>query len=287
MALQILIVILLFILLIFATLYFGIVRVSEGEVVVIERLGKFSRILGPGINFTIPYIEYIRDRLPTSDITIDIDPQDTITKDNALLKVDTIVFIRILDPRKAIYKVDNYRNAVEQLVLTSLRAIIGNLTLDEALSAKEEIVVMLKDKIENDTPDWGITVTAFDIQSIMPTDSLRIAMEEQAAAERKKRATETMAEADKKAAILKAEGQLASAKLEAEAQLALANASAEAMRLIGEGLDGKELPALFLLGDRYINSLNQLSQSENKTFVVYPADMQATIKGLLGNVFKK
>jgi len=284
---EVIIVILLFAIVIIATLFFGIIKVKEGEVIVIERLGKFSRVLKPGLNFTIPYIEYVRAVLPTSDITIDIPPQETITKDNALLRVDTIVFIRIIDPKKAIYKVDNYENAIAQLVLTSIRAIIGNLTLDEALSGKEQIIYDLKNKIEHDTPDWGITVTAFDIQEIMPTESMQKAMELQAAAEREKRATETMAEANKQAAILEAQGKLEAAKLEANAQLALANASAEAMRKIGEGLDGKELPALFLLGDRYINSLNKLSQSDNSKFVVYPADMQATIKGLLGNVFKK
>jgi regulator of protease activity HflC (stomatin/prohibitin superfamily) len=284
---EILIVILMLVILIIATLYFGITKVREGEVVVLERLGKFSRVLKPGLNFTIPYIEYPRDTLSTKDITIDIPPQETITKDNALLKVDTIVFIRIIDPVKAIYKVDNYKNAVEQLVLTSLRAIIGSLTLDEALSGKEDIVKQLKDRIEHDTPDWGIIVTAFDIQEITPTESMRKAMEEQAAAERKKRAIETMAAANKKASILEAEGKLTAAELEAKAQLALAEASAKSMRLIGEGLDGKELPAMFLLGDRYINSLNKLSESDNSKFVVYPADVQATIKGLLGSLVKK
>jgi regulator of protease activity HflC (stomatin/prohibitin superfamily) len=284
---EILIVILMLVILIIATLYFGITKVREGEVVVLERLGKFSRILRPGLNFTIPYIEYPRATLPTTDITIDIDPQETITKDNALLTVDTIVFIRIVNAKKAVYRVDNYINAVEQLVLTSLRAIIGSLTLDEALSGKEDIVRQLKRRIEHDTPDWGITVSAFDIQQITPTESMRKAMEEQAAAERKKRAIETMAEANKKASILEAEGKLTAAELEAKAQLALAEASAKSMRLIGEGLDGKELPAMFLLGDRYINSLNKLSESDNSKFVVYPADVQATIKGLLGTLMKK
>jgi len=268
----------------------------------LERLGKYNRTLYPGINITIPYIEYIRAIVSTKDITIDIDPQQVITKDNALVEVDTIVFIKITDPVKAIYEIDDYENGVEQLVLTSIRSIFGDLTLDEALAGKrakkpeeivegepteESIVDLLRERIRKDTPDWGLTISAFDIQEIMPTESMRKAMELQAAADREKRATETMAAAKKEAAILEAQGKLEAAKLEADAQLALAKASAESMQLIGEGLNGKELPALFLLGDRYINSLNELSKSDNSKFVVYPADMQATIKGLLGNVFKK
>ncbi len=279
---EILLVIVIFLILLFLTLYFGVKKVPQGEEWVIERLGKYCCTLKPGLNLIIPYIDYIRAKVPTKDITIDIDPIEVITKDNAVIKVDTIAFIRVYNPQKAIYGVDNYVNAMEQLIITTVRAIIGSITLDEALSGKEKIIRDLRERIEHDTPDWGITVTSFDIQEIMPPESLRQAMEKQAAAEREKRAIETMAEAHKKAAIVEAEGKLRAAELEAKAQIALAEASAKSMMLINQGLEGKEFPAIYLLGDKYINTLNQLSQSENAKFIVYPADIQNAINGLFG-----
>lgn len=279
---EILIIIVLIVMVIFITFYFGVKKVPQGEEWVVERLGKYCCTLKPGLNLIIPYIDYVRAVVPTKDITIDIDPIEVITKDNAVIKVDTIAFIRVYNPQKAIYGVDNYVNAMEQLIITTVRAIIGSITLDEALSGKEKIIRDLRERIEHDTPDWGITVTSFDIQEIMPPESLRQAMEKQAAAEREKRAIETMAEAQKKAAIVEAEGKLKAAELEAKAQITLAEASARSMMLINQGLEGKELPAFYLLGERYINTLTQLSQSENAKFVIYPADIQNAINGLFG-----
>ena len=126
-----------------------------------------------------------------------------------------------------------------------------------------------------------------EIQDINPSGSMQDSMERQAAAERERRAIETTAEGNKNAAILEAQGKLEAAKLEAEAQVALAQASASALEMIADATEGKELSAMFLLGDRYINSLDNMSKSPNSKFVVYPADIQATIKGMLGNVFTK
>ncbi len=277
-----LIILIVFAILIGLVLKKGLCKVPQGQEWVIERLGKFSRVLKPGLNFIIPFIETIREKVVTEIQTIDIDPIEVITKDNAVIKVDTIVFIKVNDPKKAVYGVDDYKKAIEQLVITTMRAVIGSITLDETLSGKEKIVDDLKSRIMYDTPDWGVTVTTFDIQQIIPPQTLREAMEKQAAAEREKRAIETMAEAEKKAAILKAEGKLRAAELEARAQIALAEASAKSMMLINQGLEGKELPAFFLLGDKYINTLTQLSQSENAKFIVYPADIQSAINGLFG-----
>ena len=283
---EVLIIVLLLVILVILTLYAGIKTVPEGEVWVVERLGKYSRTLHPGLNFIWPFIETVRAKLSTKDITIDIEPQNVITADNAVIEVDTIVFVKITNPRNAVYGVDDYEEAIKQLTITTLRSVIGEMELDEVFSSRDKIKARLTQEIAEDTKDWGVTLKAFDIQDIKPSESMRQAMEEQAAAERKKRAVETLAEANKKAAILEAEGRLRSAELEAQAQVALAQASAEAMRLIGDNLDGKELPAMFLLGDRYINSLDKMSTSQNAKFVVYPADIQSAIKGLLGNAFK-
>ncbi len=269
------------------TLYKGINIVPQGEEWVVERLGKFSRTLNPGLNIIIPYIEAVRQRITTRDIILDIPEQEVITRDNAVILTNAVTFIRVTNPRDALYGIEDFRLAIQQLVMTTLRSILGEMTLDEALSNRDQIKTRLKDQIVDDVADWGVTVKSVEIQDIAPSPSMQASMERQAAAERERRAIETTAEGNKNAAILEADGKLEAAKREAQAQIALANASAEAIRMISENIKDQELPAMFLLGDRYINSLEQISKSDNSKFVIYPADLQGAIKGMLGNVFKK
>jgi len=269
------------------TLYKGINIVPQGEEWVVERLGKFSRTLKPGLNIIIPYIEAVRQKISTRDIILDIPQQEVITRDNAVISTNAVTFIRVTNPRDALYGIENFRLAIQQLVMTTLRSILGEMTLDEALSNREMIKTKLKDAIVDDVADWGVTVKSVEIQDISPSASMQDSMERQAAAERERRAIETTAEGNKNAAILEADGKLAAAEREAKAQITLANASAEAIRMISENIQDKELPAMFLLGDRYINSLEKISQSSNSKFVIYPADLQGAVKGMLGNVFKK
>jgi regulator of protease activity HflC (stomatin/prohibitin superfamily) len=273
--------------LVIVTLYKGINIVPQGEEWVVERLGKFSRTLSPGLNLIIPYIDAVRQKITTRDIILDIPQQEVITKDNAVILTNAVTFLRVTKPEAALYGVENFRLAIQQLVMTTLRSILGEMSLDQALSNREHIKVKLKEQIMDDVSDWGVTVKSVEIQDINPSPSMQKAMEQQAAAERERRAVETMAEGNKNAAILEADGKLAAAEREAKAQIALANASAEAIKMISENIQDKELPAMFLLGDRYINSLEKISQSENSKFVIYPADLQGAIKGMLGNVFKK
>ena len=269
------------------TLYKGINIVPQGEEWVVERLGKFSRTLNPGLNIIVPYIESIRQKITTRDIILDIPQQEVITRDNAVILTNAVTFIRVTNPRDALYGIEDFRLAIQQLVMTTLRSILGEMTLDEALSNREIIKTKLKDSIVDDVADWGVTVKSVEIQDINPSASMQASMERQAAAERERRAIETTAEGNKNAAILEADGKLAAAEREAKAQIVLANASAEAIKMISENIQDKELPAMFLLGDRYINSLEQISKSENSKFVIYPADLQGAVKGMLGNVFKK
>jgi len=269
------------------TLYKGINIVPQGEEWVVERLGKFSRTLNPGLNIIVPYIEAVRQKISTRDIILDIPQQEVITRDNAVILTNAVTFIRVTNPRDALYGIENFKLAIQQLVMTTLRSILGEMTLDEALSNRESIKTKLKDQIVDDVADWGVTVKSVEIQDISPSASMQDSMERQAAAERERRAIETTAEGNKNAAILEADGKLAAAEREAKAQITLANASAEAIRMISENIQDKELPAMFLLGDRYINSLEKISQSDNSKFVIYPADLQGAIKGMLGNVFKK
>ena len=269
------------------TLYKGIKIVPQGEEWVIEKLGKFSRTLHPGLNVIIPYIDTVRQRISTRDIIMDIPQQEVITKDNAVIRTNAIAFVRVTNPKDALYGVEDFQLAIASLIMTTLRSIIGEMKLDEALSNRETIKARLKDSIIDDVADWGVTVKSVEIQDINPSGSMQDSMERQAAAERERRAIETTAEGNKNAAILEAQGKLESAKLEAQAQVALANASAKAMQMIAQATDGKELPAMFLLGDRYISTLEKMTHSPNSKFVIYPADIQGAIKGMLGSVFKK
>ncbi len=260
--------------LVVVTLYKGINIVPQGEEWIVERLGKFSRTLKPGLNLIVPYIEAVRAKISTRDIILDIPQQEVITRDNAVITTNAVTFIRVTKPENALYGVENFKLAIQQLVMTTLRSILGEMTLDEALSNREHIKAKLKEQIIDDVADWGVTVKSVEIQDINPSGSMQKAMEQQAAAERERRAVETMAEGNKNAAILEADGKLEAAKREAQAQVALAEASGEAINIITRNIQDKELPAMFLLGDRYINSLEQISKSDNSKFVIYPADLQ-------------
>jgi len=271
---------------IIVTLYKGIKIVPQGEEWVIEKLGKFNKTLTPGLNLIVPFVDDVRARISTRDIIMDIPQQEVITRDNAVIRTNAIAFVRVTNPKDAQYGVENFKLAISSLIMTTLRSIIGEMALDEALSNREMIKTKLKDSIIDDVADWGVTVKSVEIQDINPSGSMQDSMERQAAAERERRAIETTAEGNKNAAILEAQGELEASKLEAQAQVALAQASAKAMELIARATDGKELPAMFLLGDRYINTLEKMSHSKNSKFIVYPADIQSAIKGMLGGVFK-
>jgi regulator of protease activity HflC (stomatin/prohibitin superfamily) len=275
-----------FIIGIIITLYKGIKIVPQGEEWIIEKLGRFSRTLEPGLNLIIPFVERVRARISTRDIIMDIPQQEVITKDNAVIRTNAVAFVRVTNPKDALYGVENFKLAISNLIMTTLRSIIGEMKLDEALSNREMIKAKLKESIIDDVADWGVTVKSVEIQDINPSGSMQESMERQAAAERERRAIETTAEGNKNAAILEAQGKLEASKLEAEAQVALANASATAIEMIADAVQNKELPAMFLLGDRYINTLEKMSTSPNSKFVVYPADIQSAIKGILGGVSK-
>ncbi len=265
------------------TLAQGVRQVPQGFKWVVQRLGKYHSSLMPGLNFIIPYIDAVAFRVTTKDIVLDIPSQEVITKDNAVLITNAVAYINIVNPEKAVYGVENYEVAIQTLVQTSLRSIIGEMTLDDALSSRDHIKAKLKAAISDDISDWGITLKTVEIQDINPSSTMQQAMEEQAAAERARRATVTRADGDKQAAILKAEGELEASKREAEAQVILAEASKRAITLVTEAIGEKEMPVVYLLGERYINSLQQLSESENAKFLVFPADVPNALRGLMGS----
>ncbi|MBE46488.1 MAG: hypothetical protein CMQ32_01480 [Gammaproteobacteria bacterium] len=260
----------------------GVRQVPQGYKWVVQRLGKYSTSLKPGLNFLIPYIDNVAFKVTTKDIVLDIPSQEVITKDNAVLVTNAVAYINIVSPEKAVYGVENYIIAIQTLVQTSLRSIIGEMSLDDALSSRDHIKSKLKAAISDDISDWGITLKTVEIQDINPSPTMQQAMEEQAAAERARRATVTRADGDKQAVILTAEGALEASKREAEAQVILAEASKRAISLVTEAIGEKELPVIYLLGEKYISSLQELSSSDNSKFVVFPADIPGALKGMMG-----
>ena len=268
--------------LVVVTIFMGVRLVPQGYEFVVQRLGKYHSTLKPGLNFIIPYVDIVAYRLTTKDIPLEIGAQEAITKDNAVIVANAIAFIKIIDPVKAVYGISNYEYAIQNLVMTSLRAIIGEMELDRALSSRDIIKARLKDIISDDVTDWGILVKSVEIQDIKPSESMQKAMEQQATAERLKRAMILEAEGKKEAMIREAEGKLEAAKKEAEAQIMLAEASARAIQDIAGAVGEKELPALFLLGDRYVNAIQKLSASQNTKTFVLPADILAAVKGIAG-----
>ena len=260
----------------------GVRQVPQGFKWVIQRLGKYNSNLNPGLNFIIPYIDAVAFKVTTKDIVLDIPSQEVITKDNAVIITNAVAYINIVSPEKAVYGVEDYVIAIQTLVQTSLRSIVGEMSLDDALSSRDHIKAKLKAAISDDISDWGITLKTVEIQDINPSNTMQAAMEEQAAAERARRATVTRADGDKQAAILKADGELEASKREAEAQIILADASKQAILKVTEAIGEKELTVVYLLGEKYISSLQQLSGSENSKFVVLPADIPAALQGLMG-----
>jgi len=270
------------ILFLFITLWKGVRIVPQGEEWVVERLGKYLKTLMPGLHLLVPYIDHVGYKVTTKDLIMDIPQQEVITRDNAVLITNAIAFVKVTDTQSAVYGVTNFQMAVMNLVQTSLRAIIGDMDLDQALSSRDQIKARLKASIADDVADWGLTLKSVEIQDIKPSPTMQKSMEMQAAAERERKATVTRAEGDKQAAILEAEARLESAKRDAEVQVRLATASAEAIRLVTDAIPDKELPALYLLGEKYIASVKALAASDGAKVVLLPADIMKSVEGLLG-----
>ncbi len=271
-----------FVVLVILTIAMGVRIVPQGMKYVVERLGKYTKTLNPGLNIVIPYIDSVAYKMTTKDIVMDIPAQEVITKDNAVITTNAVCFLNIVGPEKASYGIDNFALAIQNLVQTSLRSIIGEMTLDETLSNREMIKSRVKASISDDVADWGIIVKSVEIQDINPSRTMQTAMEQQAAAERTRRATVTQADGQKEAVILEAEGKLEAARRQAEAKRILAEADRDAILRVTESISDQELPALYLLGQRYIQAMNNLGESNNAKIIVLPADIQTTLKGLIG-----
>ena len=266
------------------TIWKGVRIVAQGEEWIIERLGKYHRTLVPGLSIIIPYFDKVAYKVITKDIILDVPEQEVITRDNAVIITNAIAFIKVTDPIKAVYGIVDFAEAIRNLVQTTLRSITGEMELDQALSSREKIKLRLKESISDEAIDWGLTIKSVEIQDIKPSESMQRAMEMQAAAERERKAVVTRSEGAKQSAILEAEARLESAKRDANAQVMLAEASAEAIRRVAAAVGDQSGPMMYLLGEKYIASMERMGAADNAKLVVLPADLQETVRGLVGRL---
>ena len=263
------------------TLFKGVRLVPQGSRWVVERLGRFRVCLEPGFNLIIPYVDSVAYKVTSKDIVLDIPSQEVITRDNVVIIANAVAYIRINMPDKAVYEVEDYRLAIRTLVQTSLRSIIGEMDLDDALSSRDKIKVFLKDAISADIQEWGINLKTVEIQDINPSNTMQKAMEEQAAAERERRATVTRADGEKQAHILEADGRLEASKRDARAQVVLAQGSQKAIRLVTDAVGDQEMPVMYLLGEKYVASLEKIAASDNSKTVILPADLPKALSSMI------
>ena len=171
----------------------GVRLVAQGEEWVVERLGRYHVTLRPGLNIIIPFLDNVAYKLVTKDIILDVQQQEVITRDNAVILANAIAFVKVTDPVKAVYGVTDFSEAIRNLIMTTLRSIVGEMELDEALSSRDKIKARLRESIADEAVDWGLTVKSVEIQDIKPSESMQRAMELQAAAERERKAAVTKA----------------------------------------------------------------------------------------------
>mgnify|MGYP000745246249 CR=1 FL=1 len=260
----------------------GVRIVPQGEEWVVERLGKFSGVITPGLTVINPVLSKVSYKVTTKDIILDIPQQEVITADNAVILANAVAFIKVSNIERAVYGIENFREAMRNMVQTNLRSIIGGMDLNKALTSRDRIKAELKNAVADEALDWGLTVKSVEIQDIKPSMNMQDAMEKQAAAERERVAVVTEAEGAKEALILNAEARLEAARKDAEAQMVGAKASGESIKFITAAAKGNDDSATFLLGDRYIQALQKMSSSGNSKIVVMPGDLVGAVKNLVG-----
>ncbi len=263
------------------TAWRGIKTVPQGEVWTVERFGAFTRLLTPGLNLIIPFIETIGRRMNVQEVVLDIPEQSVITRDNASVAVDGIVYYRVMDPARAAYQVQFLEQALTALTMTNIRSVIGGMDLDASLSGRERINSSLLTILDGATDPWGVKVSRIELRKVEPPETLVRAMNLQMTAERERRATVVRAEGDKAALILAAEGRREAAFRDAEARERLAQAEAEATRMVAETAAGAGADALrYFIADRYVKAFEALGTNPANKLVVVP--MEAA--GLAGGV---
>ncbi|WP_159350296.1 SPFH domain-containing protein [Roseomonas harenae] len=259
----------------------GIRTVPQGEVWTVERFGRFTHLLQPGLNFVIPYIDAIGRRLNVQEVVLDIPEQVVITRDNASVTVDGIVYYRVMDPAKAAYQVQDLQGALTAISMTNIRSVIGEMDLDQTLSSRERINSTLLMTLDGATDPWGVKVNRVEIRKIEPPENLIRAMNLQMTAERERRATVVRAEGAKAALVLEAEGRREAAFRDAEARERSAQAEAEATRMVAAAASGAGGDALrYFVAEKYVSAFQAIAGSPSSRLVVVPMEMA----GLAGGV---
>jgi regulator of protease activity HflC (stomatin/prohibitin superfamily) len=259
----------------------GIRTVPQGEVWTVERFGRFTHLLQPGLNFVIPYVDAIGRRMNVQEVVLDIPEQSVITRDNATVTVDGIVYYRVMDPAKAAYQVQDLQAALTALAMTNIRAVIGEMDLDQTLSSRERINSALLVTLDGATDPWGVKVNRVEIRKIEPPENLIRAMNLQMTAERERRATVVRAEGAKSALVLEAEGRREAAFRDAEARERMAQAEAAATRMVADAASGAGGDALrYFVAEKYVAAFQAMAANPSSRLVIVP--MEAA--GLAGGV---
>lgn len=281
-------------LLVIMTLFAGVKSVPQGYEWTQERFGKFQRTLKPGLNLIIPYFDRIGRRVNMMEQVLDVPSQEVITKDNALITVDGVVFYQVLDAAKASYEVRHLEQAILNLTMTNIRTVMGSMDLDELLSNRDQINARLLVVVDEATEPWGVKVTRIEVKDIKPPADLVASMARQMKAEREKRANILdaegfrqaailKAEGEKQAAVLQAEGERQAAFLQAEARERAAQAEAAATRMVSEAIAAGNVQAInYFIAQKYVDALKEVATAPNQKTLILPVEATSILGSLQG-----
>ena len=261
--------------------------VPQARAGVVERLGRYSRTLSPGLAIVVPFVDRVRDMMDLREQVVSFDPQPVITEDNLVVNIDTVIYFQVTDAKAATYEIANYIQGIEQLTVTTLRNVIGGLALEKTLTSRDEINDRLRGVLDEATGKWGIRVNRVEIKAIDPPASIKDSMEKQMRADRDKRAAILQAEGQKQSQILTAEGEKQSAILRAEGQrqavILQAEGQAKAIDTVFAAIhEGKPDPQL--LAYQYLQVLPQIAQGESNKVWIIPSEVTqalGTLRGML------